>query len=246
MTVLYLSIRYLGILYAALAVLVSVPNISLTDTGCYIIYTVLNWTGFVVFVMLWVIIITRLHAMYQPSRKILIFLIIIFLAFNIFDGVVAVMTTMHTSGDIIPLLNSITWILVFVLEILALCHAVWTAIKHFRELRQHSAGTIIGDCFTMLIKTHMAYFASMADISCFTFIFCVYPTFAIAPPSLANQVDFELLQVSQIIQMFVLGPRLILSIREYHAKLVADSDAATSMTSIAFEERVDISTSSSV
>jgi hypothetical protein len=46
--------------------------------------------------------------------------------------------------------------------------------------------------------------------------------------------------------MFVLGPRLILSIREYHAKLVVDSDAATGMTSIAFQERVYVSTSSSV
>jgi hypothetical protein len=38
--------------------------------------------------------------------------------------------------------------------------------------------------------------------------------------------------------MFVLGPRLILSVREYNAKLVANSDEGTAMTTIAFGERV--------
>jgi hypothetical protein len=47
-------------------------------------------------------------------------------------------------------------------------------------------------------------------------------------------------------QMFVLGPRLILGVREYNAKLVANFDTATPMTSIAFQDHVDVSTSSSV
>jgi hypothetical protein len=55
-----------------------------------------------------------------------------------------------------------------------------------------------------------------------------------------------LLQILEVAQSFVLGPRLILGIREYHAKLVVDSDAATGMTSIAFQERVHVSTSSDV
>jgi hypothetical protein len=38
-----------------------------------------------------------------------------------------------------------------------------------------------------------------------------------------------------MLQMFVLGPRLILSLREYHAKLVARSDGGTGMTSIYFQ-----------
>jgi hypothetical protein len=60
------------------------------------------------------------------------------------------------------------------------------------------------------------------------------------------QAYYGLLQLLQVVQMFVLGPRLILGIREYHAKLVADSDAATGMTSIAFQERVHISTRNGV
>ena len=50
----------------------------------------------------------------------------------------------------------------------------------------------------------------------------------------------------QFVQMFVLGPRLILGVREHHANLVANSDEGISMTSIAFQERVQISTGSGV
>jgi len=46
--------------------------------------------------------------------------------------------------------------------------------------------------------------------------------------------------------MFELGPRLILGVREYHAELVANSDMATSMASIDFQERIHVSTGSSV
>jgi len=42
------------------------------------------------------------------------------------------------------LLGSITWILGTAWEFLALCLAIWIAVKHFRELRSHSAGGLIG------------------------------------------------------------------------------------------------------
>jgi hypothetical protein len=41
--------------------------------------------------------------------------------------------------------------------------------------------------------------------------------------------------------MFIMGPRLILGVREYNAKLMANLDEATAMTSIAFQGRVHIS-----
>jgi hypothetical protein len=55
-----------------------------------------------------------------------------------------------------------------------------------------------------------------------------------------------ILEIAGVVQMFVLGPRLILGVREYHAKLVADSDEGTAMTSIAFQDRVHISTGGGV
>lgn len=46
--------------------------------------------------------------------------------------------------------------------------------------------------------------------------------------------------------MFVLGPRLILSVRDYNAKLVSDSDEGTGMSTVAFQERGHVSTSGEV
>jgi hypothetical protein len=55
----------------------------------------------------------------------------------------------------------IIWVLDFVWEVLALCLSVWIAVKHFRDLRRlgPSTGSIIGDCFRVLIKSHVLYFA---------------------------------------------------------------------------------------
>lgn len=57
------------------------------------------------------------------------------------------------------LLVDITWIIGIGWEVLALSLAVWVAVKHLRELRQSSSGGILEDCFTVLIKTHVVYFA---------------------------------------------------------------------------------------
>ncbi|KAG2353768.1 hypothetical protein BDR07DRAFT_682452 [Suillus spraguei] len=54
-------------------------------------------------------------------------------------------------------LDSIIWALTTVWEVLVLCLAVWITVKHFHQLRQHSASSIIGDCFTVLMKTHVGY-----------------------------------------------------------------------------------------
>jgi len=60
--------------------------------------------------------------------------------------------------------------------------------------------------------------------------------------ALGTMICETVLQTISFVQMFVLGPRLILSIREYHAKLVANSESATGMTlpTIAFQERTQI------
>ncbi|KAG2139738.1 hypothetical protein DEU56DRAFT_912002 [Suillus clintonianus] len=250
MTVFYLTVRYLGILYIALNIL------------SRILYLVWSWANVVAFPMLCVIMTTRLHAMYQRSTRILIFLLVVCFAVNIFDGVVMSMETRGASGkelilsgtyactiglaDTSQLLFSMTWILGAVWEVLALCLAIWIAVKHFRELRQHSAGGIIGDCFTVLIKSHVLYFASYVALSCFGLVINFSPTISADQFSLEAQILLGFGQILQVMQSFVLGPRLILGVREFNARLVADSDAATAMTSIAFQERVHISTGSGV
>ncbi|KAG2368572.1 hypothetical protein BDR07DRAFT_1605387 [Suillus spraguei] len=260
MTIMYLGIRYLGISYAVLDMLTSVTTISLTDRVSYVLYAIWECIVAVVIAMLWVIIITRLHAMYQRSRKILIFLIAISSAVIIFNGVTAILSTTHASGEEFILsgayqcffspaenivhLYAIGWILLTVWEVFAMYLAVWIAVKRFRELRRHSAGGIIGDCFTVLMKTHLPYFASFVVASCFQLITIFTPT--TNEYSQNYLICAGLFNFVEVMQMSVLGPRLILSVREYHAKLVVDSDAASGMSSIAFQERVHISTGSSV
>jgi len=53
-----------------------------------------------------------------------------------------------------------TWILNTVWQILALCLAVWVTATHFRGLQQQSRGWSAGDCFGVLIKTHVLYFSA--------------------------------------------------------------------------------------
>jgi hypothetical protein len=262
MTVLYLSVRYLGLINAVLDMQSGLPTILLTDTECFISYLVRNWIGVLVFALLWAIIIVRLYAMYQRSRTILIFLIVASLAVNIFNAVAVVLTTTQSSGEELVLsgtyqcsissgdniitLDSISWILGTVWEVLTLSLAVWIAVTHIRELPQYSPGGIMGDCFSVLIQTHMFYFASFVAVSCFQLIINFAPLFSSDDISPDTQIYYGLLEIFQVVQTCVLGPRLILGLREYHAKLVADSDAATGMTSIAFQERVHISTGGGV
>jgi len=42
-------------------------------------------------------------------------------------------------------------------------------------------------------------------------------------------------------QTNVLAPRLVLGLRRYNARVVAESDEATAMTSIAFQQRTQMS-----
>ena len=134
--------------------------------------------------------ITRLYAMYQKSKRILILLVSIYCAVTI-SCVVSMSIWSRTyqlpgelelqvkdtmliqqiseasvlSGQYIcmtvalvdTLLLAMPWILGTVWEVLALSLAVCIAIKHFREL---STGRTIEDCFKVLIRSHVLYFAS--------------------------------------------------------------------------------------
>ncbi|KAG2369000.1 hypothetical protein BDR07DRAFT_844618 [Suillus spraguei] len=241
MTVLYLVIRYIGIPYSIISILGNMPLISLTDTVSNILDYATNGISVVVTAMLGVIMIARLRAMYQGSRIMLIFLVVIFLAVNIACGALAAIVLKPMVADELilsgayymceygfggdaQLLISMVWMLNTVWEVLALCLSVWIALKHFLDLRRFGplTGSTIGDCFRVLIKSHVLYFASFVGVSCLQLIYL--------SPEL----------------MFLLGPRLILSVREYHAKLMDDSDAETSMNSIVFQERVHVPTSSTV
>ncbi|OAX35168.1 hypothetical protein K503DRAFT_868441 [Rhizopogon vinicolor AM-OR11-026] len=261
MTFLYLSVRYIGIPYSVITMLVVLTSISFTDAVSTILYFVESWISIIVNAMLGVMIIARLYAMYERSRHMLIFLVVTFLATRITSVVIAAILIQYISGeeyvfsgvhmctyafqgDAVFLIG-ISWILVTPWETLALCLAVWAAVKHFRELQQPSTRWTVGDCFTILIKTHVFYFASFVTVSTFQ----LSNDFSLKlenSNSVAEEIFLGILGLARGVQMFILGPRLILGVREYHANLVANSDEGTGIASIIFQERVHISTGDGV
>ncbi|KAG1748919.1 uncharacterized protein EDB91DRAFT_822471 [Suillus paluster] len=263
MTILYLSVRYVGILYSAIAILrmppyirtfiysdrrhaATLPSVSVTNTVGTILCIAQWWMSAVVNAMIGVIIITRLHAMYQRSRKMLIFLVVIFLAKTITCGVISAMNSSRISGEELVLsgihmcnynednefLSAENLLVVAAWEVLTLCLAVWIAVKHFRELQRPWTGSTIGDCFTVLIKTHIFYFAAFTVVSCF--IFGLLSHGILKPTSVGAEMYLGVLRIFSFVQLFVLGPRLIIGVREYHATFMANFDAGTGMATIAF------------
>jgi len=74
-----------------------------------------------------------------------------------------VISGIHMCADVVEgnavFLTSMTWVLVSAWETLALSLAVWIAMNQFRELQRTSTGWALGDCFTILMQTHVFYFA---------------------------------------------------------------------------------------
>lgn len=191
----------------------------------------------------------------------LIFLVVTFVSVTIFSAVIAVAGTNLLSIKVILLYGTqcvyeidasqqlrmfeaytvaTTW------EALTLCLAIWIVVKHLRELRPRSTGqAIIGDCFTVLLKTHVLYFVFFA-ISSSLNIGLISPHFS-ASSSVGAQSYRGLLEFAMLLQMFVAGPRLILSVREYHAKLIPTfEEGTTGIHPMAFRECIAESSDSNV
>jgi len=60
-------------------------------------------------------------------------------------------------GDVV-LWIKLTWALTTAWEILALCLAIWIAVKHFRELQGPLTRWTVRDTFTVLVKTHVFFY----------------------------------------------------------------------------------------
>ncbi|KAG2034977.1 hypothetical protein BDR03DRAFT_1012985 [Suillus americanus] len=240
MSILYLSVRYLGIVFSIIQIL------------GHFMYNAIICMTLAVNVMLGAITTARLYAMYQRSRKMLVFLVVTLLTVNISNGVLLAIgmgraseevfisfgtyqCTVSYDGDV-QILKAMPWILSMAWEILALCLASWIAVNHFRELQRHSAGGIIGDFVTVLMKSHLIYFSSFVVVSLF-WLGDVSPTFTTDLISLKSEIYRGFLQIILVVQMFVVGPRLILSLRRYRAELVACPSSGTGMISIALQER---------
>ncbi|KAG1790890.1 uncharacterized protein HD556DRAFT_1387836 [Suillus plorans] len=246
MTVLYISVRYTGIIYCVIVFLSTLPSFSVTDAGTTY-YLVQWWIPVIVNAMLGVIMIARLNAMYQRSLKMFTFLVLTFLAKTIASGLISVLDSGHISGEELVLSNihwcsyqgvdllmrAENWIFFTAWEVLTLCLAVWIAARHFRELP--STGSVVGDCFTVLIKTHMLYFAAFTAISGLNL--GLLSQSISESTSVGAEMYLGILRVFSFVQMFLLGPRLIIGVREYHDALVANSNEGIGVITIAFQER---------
>ncbi|KAG1733588.1 uncharacterized protein EDB91DRAFT_631358 [Suillus paluster] len=235
-------------------VLTSLPSVPVTDTVSNVMYFTLNWMTVVIIAMLCVIVTCRLYDMYQRSRKMLIFLIVIFLLVTITCGVVAAILNSHVSAEeyflsgtylcnyeydgAAQLLIPMTWLLCTIWEVLVLCLVARIVVKHFRE---RTMGWTVVECFTVLIKTPMVYFVISIAVSSLNLGY--FSPKLSNSLSVGSQVYYGVWEVSLFLQMFVLGPRLILNVREYHAKRVVDFDA---LTTIVFQEHDHVSAGSDV
>jgi hypothetical protein len=238
-------VRYIGILFSAINILSILP-FSITDVDCIIIWYIGTWTPVIVNAMLGVIMIARINAMYQGSKKLLVILIAILLTCTIASGVIVIIENLGVSAQEAVLsgyyicidymdayktnLTYESMISTAVWEILALFLTVWIVIKHFHELRQSPSGATIGNCLTMLIQSHAFYFLAFATVAALK-LGLLSPNIRNSS-SVGSDVYSGIWAIAEVLQMFVLGPRLILSIRQYHAKLVARADEGICMTSI--------------
>ncbi|KAG2339067.1 hypothetical protein BDR05DRAFT_1003743 [Suillus weaverae] len=211
-----------------------------------ILYYFQSGTSVVVNAMLGVIMITRLYAMYQRSRKMLVFLVVFFFAVNITCAVIAASSRVsgvssNTSGD--RSLRNLSVRFYWRQSTsdnrhmdsnycMGGCLAVWIVAKYLRELQQPSARSTLGSYFRVSIETHVFYFAAYATVTCLN-LGSLSPNIENSS-SLGVDIYNGILQIAQAVQMFVLGPRLILSVRECHAK--ANSDEGIDMSTIAFQE----------
>lgn len=193
--------------------------------------------------------ISRIIAMHQGSKKLFVFLVIVLPTSTITCGVFIVTRSMGISSQEAVLsgyhtcitktdmqtinLSYKSVILPAVWEILALFLTVRIVIKNFLELRQSPTGSTSGNCFTMLVKGHAFHILAFTAVACFML--------GSLSPTITNSSSMEITMYSgilwtmQMIQMFVLGPHLILSVRGYYARLVAREDEETGMMSIAFQ-----------
>jgi hypothetical protein len=253
MTALYIIVRCIGLVYSVSNMLLNLPGVLKTSMGCNDMNLVLLWTIFIVNPVLSVIMITRLHAMYRQSRKMLIFLVVTFCSVLVACGTIGAIASTRVTPKVI-LLNGTQCIsevnegeqlatlegytVATVWHILTLCLAVWIFAKHTRELQPSLTGqSLIGDCYMVLMKTQVFYFAIFTTGCCLN-IGLLSPL--ISDTSRAGpQIYRGLLELITLFQMFVVGPRLILSIRKYHADLLEEE--TFELHTIAFQAHTTVS-----
>lgn len=116
-------------------------------------YFALDWMTWILIAILSVIMIARLYAMYQRSRKVLVLVVVVFIAINVTNTVILAINMKYISAEQTILsgtyqcvvdnpkhLATIPWILATMWEVYTLCLAIRIALKHFFRIATTISG----------------------------------------------------------------------------------------------------------
>ncbi|OAX33283.1 hypothetical protein K503DRAFT_786611, partial [Rhizopogon vinicolor AM-OR11-026] len=194
-----------------------------------VVSQIFEWAGVVINAMLEVIMIARLYAMYRQSRRMLIFLTVAFLAVTLACGVISATNYSHSS-----MVHRLMGCLLEEFILSGIYDCIVTGASPLLLAETWILATV-WEVLTLFLTAigHWGHFNSVNKIS-HVLLF-------------RNLLFFNgALPITGFARMFVLGPRLILSVREYHAERLANADVGTGMNMSAFQEHIHLSTGGDV
>ncbi|KAF9220134.1 hypothetical protein BS17DRAFT_355952 [Gyrodon lividus] len=239
---LYVLIRYLGIVLAIMDAiwgsLIYMPELVRIDTFKFI-----NWGNYVYMLALEATMILRIFAMYNRSRRLLYFLLALFLPVVVVELVLSVLyfgprngmyvTNISLAGMEVCTANfSSSPLLYIYFSLPGIVFDGTLAMFAIARLIQHTANTqrSLG---AWEMNVYMRVLAR-DSILCFMGNF-TYRSFNLIPITNLPPPCKTLAQAFCSIEPFVLPPRLVIGFREYCAHIVADSDAGSQMESMIFQ-----------
>ncbi|KAL4076363.1 hypothetical protein J3A83DRAFT_2184930 [Scleroderma citrinum] len=243
--VLYIFVRYFGTLYnLASSVLIFVPHsVSVSSNGLI----VQPWAGSIIWWTVQVILQMRLYALYNCSKRLLIFLIVTFVAeigtvmwilisSNLLMRGTIVMYHItfgmygetDLCGGLVTTAYAYVWVPCLVFETILCLFAIYAGIKHSRGQLCRPVKSNRPRLIDVLIHGNVIYFLSPLGM----FILLVMHSVSLKVQWLADTLLFR----API--TILAGCRLILSIREAASSFrLRDSDSNFDQTTIAFVDR---------
>ncbi|KAF8837583.1 hypothetical protein BDN67DRAFT_178117 [Paxillus ammoniavirescens] len=243
MSCLYITVRYLGIVLAITNALwgstIDMPELVRIDT-----FKFMNWGSYVYTLAVEVTMILRTCAMYNQSRRLRYFLLVLFIPVVVVEFVLSVLyfgpnNGMHVTEIALPgtevcasnfSLSPRLYIcfslpgIVFdgILAIFAIARAI-------PYMQRSPGGCRTNVCMQVLARDSVFYFLGNF----------AYRSFNLIPLTSLPSSYQTIGQVFCSVEPFVVPPRLVLSFRSCFAKLVAESEAGSQLETILFQPGSD-------
>ncbi|KAH7920744.1 hypothetical protein BV22DRAFT_1198699 [Leucogyrophana mollusca] len=195
--------------------------------------------------------ILRVYAMYENSKKILLFLLVCFLARVIALATILALAVGPTSGisateyllsgtyfcSVAPntAYANFTVIPTLFFEIILFALAARCSFKHAAELRRSPQGWKANECMKVLLRDSILFF--LMNLAAGGFNVALWANQSGNGSYIYGGISNTFLGI----EPFLLAPRLVLSFRAHHEQLVVDSDFATQVESMVFQAGVQMS-----